>query len=181
MFNRILVGIMAIATIIMATIAIRDGCQKRVETKTEVQIQKLRDTVYAYKTAHYTDTITLVKTRYRIRIDSIREWLNSNSSWESICREIAPEADTLGCRSILVQAYYKSLYLDTLVGIYHQQRTEDSLEIGYLMKLDSLNSEALRAAQKPSKVPDCQNRGDRLKQVGRIALGAIVGFIIGKI
>lgn len=169
---------MAVATIVMATIAIRDGC--RPATQIEKQIQKLRDTVYAYRIDKFHDTFTRIRTAYRDRILETQRWVY-DSTWSNVCDSFADGQSGEMCQRILVRRIVTGQRDSVLVGIYQSQRTEDSLQIGYLMKLDSLNSEALRAAQKPSRASDYQNRGDRLKQVGKIALSAIVGFIIGRL
>ncbi len=178
MFNRILVGIMAVAAIVMATIAIRDGC--RPATQIEKQIQKLRDTVYAYTDTGFTRTVTRINTVYRQRLVEVQKWV-FDSSWRNVCDSFANGETMEGCQRMVVRRLIAGERDSGLLFLYQRQRTEDSLQIGYLMKLDSLNSEALRAAKKPSKVSDYQNRGDRLKQVGKIALSAIVGFVVGRL
>lgn len=146
------------------------------------EIKHYRDTIKLYDRTKYRDTIYSLTTRYRTRIDSVRIWVGENSTWDSVC-EIAGVSGQreVDCMRLLLSDHIRAEYQDTLMAVYRLQRSEDSAQIGYLMQLDSLNSVALREAQKPSKVSDYQTKGERLKQAGKIALSAIVGFLVGRL
>lgn len=181
MLNRILVAIMCLCAGFAIGIGMYEGCKKTPKSAVITEIKRLRDTVYAYKIAHYKDTFKMVTTKWNLRIDSVRTWLDTSYKWDTLCQSLYGCEDGLDCRVMVVQTSFKAARDRELIGVYQAQRSEDSMQIGYLMQLDSLNSVALISTQTELDKTRHQTKGERLKQAGKIALSAIVGFIVGRL
>lgn len=156
------------------------ACRKAPDTAIVTQIKNLHDTVYQYQPEKFRPTIKEIQTRYRTLLDTV-ERITYDSTWSNICGSYGLSEEKQSCQRQVVRRLLSGDRDSALLSVYQSQRAEDSMQIGYLMKLDSLNSEALKSLQNGSKVSEHHSRVDRLKQAGKIALGTIVGFIVGRL
>jgi hypothetical protein len=145
------------------------------------QIDALRN----YIPKRYTDTIQLVRDRYRDRILQVDRWVYDTVR-NILCDSFAGGKKDTACQRFLARRLATSELNATLIDVYQSQRTEDSLQIGVLMKLDSLNSELTRGLEIKLKAKDGEilqakkdSRRNGLKiGLGGFVAGALIGIIV---
>lgn len=157
--------------------AMRDGCQSKPNPTLVETIKYLHDTVYRYQPAKYRPAIIQIRTEYRDRILQTERWIY-DSTWSNVCDSFANGQTGELCQRILVRRLLSGERDSQLIGIYQSQRTEDSLQIGMMFKLDSLTSEHLKL--KDGEIAQAKKEGRR-KAAKFGLLGLLVGFVGGAV
>lgn len=171
------VWVVCIAATVIVVFAMRDGCQSKPNPTLVETIKYLHDTVYRYQPAKYQPAITKIRTEYRDRILQTERWIY-DSTWNNVCDSFANGQTGEMCQRILVRRLLSGERDSQLIGIYQAQRTEDSLQIGMMFKLDSLTSEQLKLQK--GEIAHEKKQG-RKKAVKFGLLGLLVGFVGGAV
>jgi hypothetical protein len=168
--------ILCIVSAAFVFITAHKSCQSpQPQTRIVEQIKYLRDTIYKYEPAKYQPAIIQIRDRYRVLLDTV-ERFNFDSTWSYVCRMLPDSQTGERCQREVVRRLISGQRDSELIGIYQMQRTEDSLQIGMMFKLDSLTSEQLK--QKDGKIT--QLKKDNRKKVVKFALGGFLsGALIG--
>lgn len=170
------VWVICIVATVIIVFAMRDGCQKKPKPSTHVEtIKYLHDTVYRYQPAKYQPAITKIRDRYRVLLDTVERW-TFDSTWSDVCRMLPDSQRGERCQREVVRRIISGQRDSELIGIYQSQRTEDSLQIAMMFKLDSLTSEQLKLQK--GEIAQEKKQG-RKKAVKFGLLGLLVGFVGG--
>lgn len=154
------------------------SCNKPVKPTLIETIKTLHDTVYRYQPAKYQPAITKIRTEYRDRILQVDRWLY-DSSGNILCDSFAGGKKDTSCFRFLARRLATGELNAALIPIYQMQRTEDSLQIGYMFKLDSLLSEELKSKDGEIARAKKDNRRNGLKiGFGSFVVGALIGIIV---
>lgn len=164
-----------------------DGCSRRkivtsIDSTSYLnrQIEALRAKLKDRKVYH--DTIREIRTAYRNRLLQVDRWIY-DSTRNILCDSFAGGSKDSTCFRILARRLATAEFADAVIPIYQRQREEDSLQIGYLMQLDSLHSELNTAHLKKQKVLEgeiVQAKKESRKKAVKMGLGGLLGgFIVG--
>lgn len=151
------------------------SCNRPVKPTLIETIKTLHDTVYRYQPAKYQPAITKIREHYRVLLDTVERW-TFDSTWRDVCRMLPDSQEGESCQREVVRRIISGRRDSELIGVYQNQRTEDSLQIGYMFKLDSLMSEELKS--KDGEI--ARAKKDNRKKAGKFALGGFLsGALIG--
>lgn len=181
MNNTLVTTICIAAALVVCTILFKE-CGKSGPSITKIETTKyLHDTVYKYDKNKFRDTFTRIRDRYRVLLDTV-ERFHYDSTWGYVCRMLPDSQTGEGCQREVVRRLISGRLNEELIGVYQNQRFEDSSQIAFMFQLDSLTTEAHLSEVKGLKGEIAQVKRKSGRKTVKFALGgALVGFILGKI
>ena|SRR5690349_10756812 len=167
------------AACVLAIVAGEFYCKKPapyspyLDKKQAEYIEKLEARLRAIPKTNIHDTVRVVRTQYRLRIDTLFERLAADTSWSNVCRLTTGGPPSYECKSILLSSYWQVKRDSIVIGIYENARQIDSTRITILTALDSIKTE--RISNLSSHIEKMQEKADKRQK--RAKIGHVAGII----
>ena len=173
----ILSGICIVAIILLLFRQCRQP--KPIEDETyKNQTISLQKTIDSLSAIHHTDTLRFISEHYRLRIDTVRQWLQTNNSWDTICRSVGFQDTSLDCKDFLLTSVYRAERNEELISVYRRQRANDSNQITLYKAIDSIQIE--RISNLTDKYERLQQQSNKRQKIAYLVSGGLLLALILK-